>query len=378
MTQFIIGALRKHGFHPVLAHYEPYKSSPHLSVPSYRLLLRKPGCEQRITLDGCETHAIGAWLPELEITQHLATDNWRRLIESAQFHLTVSGSVLASLQYYQTGTPFLGWIASGWEDDRIQRVREYPFSRRVLDRAFVVHIARALERATIRSGDILAISAYTQRTLNRIAQGPAVKDVLPQPVDTELFSPNPELHVCGRVGFSARLSDPRKNIDLFLEALSLLIRNGREISGLVVGGEPDATLSARVAELGISNHIEFVPTLDHAAFRERLRTFDVYVVPSWQEGLCITALEAMACGVPVVSTRCGGPEEYVLDGRTGRLVGFDASEMADAIMSIVGDRKQRDRLAAGARDLVLTCYSHARAERIFWNAFGNCFPGATM
>jgi len=378
MMRFVTSTLRKHGFAPVVAHYEPYTLNPRLSVPSFRLFTRRPGWEQRVALGGCETHAVGAWLPEFEVTQHFATQNWKRLIDGARFHLTVSGAALAALQYYQTGTPFLGWLASGWEEDRVQRVREYPITRRIVDRAFVVHVARALERGIIKSGDILALSAYTQRTLDQIAQAPVVKGVLPQPVDTEFFSPKPEVQVRGRIGFSARLSDPRKNINLLLEALSVVVKSGRQISALLIGGEPDAALSARVAELGIGNHIEFCPLLDQVALRDRIRTLDLYVVPSWQEGLCIAALEAMACGLPVVSTRCGGPEEFVLDGRTGRLVGFDASDLADAIMSIVGDRRERERLAAGARDIVLTRYSVAKAEEIFWGAFGRCFPGAAM
>lgn len=50
------------------------------------------------------------------------------------------------------------------------------------------------------------------------------------------------------------------------------------------------------------------------------RGADVIAIPSRQEGLTTVGLEAMACGMPVVSTRCGGPEEYVKDGETGCFV----------------------------------------------------------
>jgi glycosyltransferase involved in cell wall biosynthesis len=97
-------------------------------------------------------------------------------------------------------------------------------------------------------------------------------------------------------------------------------------------------------------------------------------VPSHQEGLCIAALEAMACGIPVVSTRCGGPEEFVIDDETGHLVGFDAGLMADAIIAIVDDRARRERLGNGARERVLQHYATAQAERVFWTAFNDTFP----
>ena len=59
---------------------------------------------------------------------------------------------------------------------------------------------------------------------------------------------------------------------------------------------------------------------------------------SAQEGLGISGIQAMACGVPVVSTRCGGPEDYVIDGKTGKLAGNTPEELADAIAWIVADR----------------------------------------
>src|SRR5262245_40927589 len=67
-VRFIAGTLRGRGYEPILAHYEPYSRSPHLSVPSFRLLQRRVGSEVRHALDHCEAHAIGAWLPELEFT----------------------------------------------------------------------------------------------------------------------------------------------------------------------------------------------------------------------------------------------------------------------------------------------------------------------
>jgi glycosyltransferase involved in cell wall biosynthesis len=107
--------------------------------------------------------------------------------------------------------------------------------------------------------------------------------------------------------------------------------------------------------------------------RDQLRTLDVFVVPSYQEGLCIAALEAMACGCPIVSTRCGGPEEFVIDGETGSLVSFNCIEMADAITRIIGDDVLYRRLSAGARALAVQNYSMAKAEGIFWTAFDEQF-----
>ena len=70
----------------------------------------------------------------------------------------------------------------------------------------------------------------------------------------------------------------------------------------------------------------------------------------------------MASGVPVVSTRCGGPEDYVIDGKTGRLVNDDPEDMADAIAGICSDRAERDRMGRNARAHIEEFYGMQRFE----------------
>ena len=377
MTGFIVHTLRRHGYAPVLAHYEPYSISPAMSVPFIRLLGGQVGHEARTALDGCETHAIGAWLPELEVTHYAATARWRSVIESVQAYVVVSGNALGAMPFYQTGRNFVAWLASGWKADREHRVREFSPARAAFDRAVVGPAAQRLERAILGRGAILALSRYTRTTLDGIAGRPVVRGVLPMPIDSDFFSPQPDRRVRGRIGFSGRFDDPRKNIGLLLDALSIVRKGGHDISAVLIGGEPSAAMAAQIAARGIGRNVELRPYLAPEMLRDQLRMLDLLVVPSHQEGLCIAALEAMACGIPVVSTRCGGPEEFVIDEQTGRLVGFDAAAMADAIVAIVSDRDRRERLGNGARDLVLRHYSAARAENVFWTEFSRAFPDLT-
>lgn len=373
MTGFIVRTLRGHGYEPVLAHYEPYSISPAMSVPLIRLPGGRVGHQARTALGGCETHAIGAWLPELEVTHYAATAHWRRLIEGAQAYVVVSGNALSALPFYQTGRNFVAWLASGWKADREHRVREFSLARALFDRAVVRPAAQRLERAILNRGAILTLSRYTRATLDGIAGRPVVHDVLPMPIDSDFFSPQPGSRVRGRIGFSGRFDDPRKNIGLLLDAFSVMRKRGHDVSALLIGGEPNATMAAQIAARGVERDVAFHAYADREALRAQLQTLDLFVVPSHQEGLCIAALEAMACGVPVVSTRCGGPEEFVIDDQTGRLVGFDAGAMADAGTAIISDRDQRERLGAAARDMVLRHYSSDRAENVFWTEFNRTF-----
>lgn len=374
MTAYVVETLRGRGFEPVLAHYEPYSISPKMSVPLPRLLRGRVSAAKRSAIGNCETHAIGAWLPELEVTHYIATDYWRRLADGARAHVVVSGNALGALPFYQTSRPFVAWIASGWAADREHRVKNFSAARRIFDRSVVRPVARQLEQSILNSGYILSLSRYTRRTLDALAKRPAVRDVLPMPIDSEFFSPRSESRVRGRIGFSGRFDDPRKNIGLLLEAVAMLRQRGHGVTALIIGGEPTSAVRAAIADKSFADGVEFHPYGSREALLDGLRTLDLFVVPSHQEGLCIAALEAMACGMPVVSTRCGGPEEFVIDNETGHLVDFDGNMMADAIVSILSDRQRRERFGAAARDLVRRDYSLERSNAVFWKAFGHSFP----
>lgn len=377
MVKFICQTLHKQGYEPVLAHYEPYSRSPWLSVPAFKLLQRRIKAEKRKTLGNCETHAIGAWLPELEFTHYFATGYWRELMDSCDACICVSGNILAATAYRQSGRCFLAWVATDWEGDRKDRVQRFPWPRKILDRIINAPVIKYLEKQLLRSGNILTLSEYTARSLQKLAGDGFNTAVLSMPIDVELFEPRPEAVVPRRIGFTGRFDDPRKNIGLLLEAAALLKEKGDDATVLLIGGEPNEAIRQQVERLGLREQISYIRHLYRNELCAQLQTLDVFVLPSHQEGLCISALEAMACGVPVVSTRCGGPEEFVIPGKTGMLVDFDARQMAQAIEAIVADRNLRARLSAGARQLIEDRYTPAAAENIFWRAFHSTFPNLT-
>jgi glycosyltransferase involved in cell wall biosynthesis len=119
------------------------------------------------------------------------------------------------------------------------------------------------------------------------------------------------------------------------------------------------------------------PFVRHEDLPALLAQLDVFVVPSHQEGLCIAALEAMACGVPVVTTRCGGPEEFVVDGQTGYQTDSNAEALASTLARILTDGDSRRRLGEGARRLVETSYSQATAESVLARALAEEFQETT-
>jgi glycosyltransferase involved in cell wall biosynthesis len=369
----VVQWLRERGYVPVIAYYAPYSLNPQLSVPSWKLLSRRPTSTRVDDVDGCETHAIGAWLPELEFTHYYPTSAWMRLIETCAFHIGVCGSVHALTAFNCLGLPYLGWVATGWEEDTQSRIARFPTARRFLHQTFAQPAMLALERRILRSGTILAVSDHTRAVLDSIAGHPVTRAVLPVPIDLDFFQPALDRVDSNLVGFSGRFSDARKNLPLLLEAMAVLKARGSPASLLLVGDEINKETTSSIDRLGIADRVRVLPYVSRDELAKALQTLAVYVVPSHQEGLCIAALEAMASGTPVVSTRCGGPVEYVIDDQTGYLSEFDPRSLADRIDTVLSNAELRSRLAANARVQVESRYNSGRARTTFYDAFDATF-----
>jgi glycosyltransferase involved in cell wall biosynthesis len=374
MLRFALDVARRRGWAPHLAYYEPYSQSPELSVPAICLGRRRVGTRQESGIDQCPATALGAWLPELEFTHYLPTREWQQLIDGHDAHLVVSGTAIAATALAKLRRSFVAWIATDLDGDRADRVDGFHWSRRWLDALVNRHVLRRIEREVLRSGHVLALSEHTRGMLNSRAGASVVRDVLPCPVDTQLFAPRAGGVIPGRIGFSGRLDDPRKNLGLLLDAFQIIAARRPEARLHLIGHRPGSPVQGWVEQRGLADKVTLHPFLPRGALGELLATMDVYVVPSRQEGLCIAALEAMACGVPVVSTRCGGPSEFVLPGRTGELVDFEAPAMARAITRIIDDRGRRESQGREARQLILDRYSQAAAELILGRAMDQVFP----
>ncbi len=374
MTTFVVNALRSWGLEPVIAHYQPYSVSPRLSVPSFKLPFGRIGQLVSSAYDGCESHAIGAWLPELEFTHYLPSQHWQRLMMGCDAFISVSGNVLAATPFARSGRPYVAWVATDWQGDRRDRIKGFPMARKFLDTCVNAPVLRRFERRLLRGGTTLALSGYTRRKLQTIAGEASVHTVLPMPVDIAGFSPAPAARVPLRLGFSGRFDDPRKNLPLFLQSMALLRKRGHNVTAVLIGGVVTDGLQASVQALGLSGQVQFVGHVPPEKLAQWLQTLDVFVLPSHQEGLCIAALEAMACGVPVVSTQCGGPEEFVIAGQTGILVEPDPAQMATAIEAIITQPDLRQKLSNGARRMVEDRYTARVAKATLREAMQKTFP----
>ena len=138
--------------------------------------------------------------------------------------------------------------------------------------------------------------------------------------------------------------------EVLVEATPLLLREVPEARVLLVGeGECRPAVEARARRLGLlGDAVRFTGFRDDVP--DVLASLDVFVMCSVKEGLCTSALDAQAAGVPVVASAVGGLPEAVEDGVTGILVPpRDPAALASAVARLLRDRPLRDRMGAAGR-----------------------------
>ena len=183
--------------------------------------------------------------------------------------------------------------------------------------------------------------------------------VIPCGVDTTLFTPGDQTAARRALGLDDRPRllyvgriAPIKGLQTLLDGMARLRAAGSDAQLCIVGGDADEPLNghegelrAQLARLALGDAVTFVG----AQPQERLRTWyvaaDATVLPSYYESFGMVALEAMACGSPVVASRVGGLQTTVRDRVTGVLVpDHDPGALADALARVLADPDLRWRL----------------------------------
>jgi D-inositol-3-phosphate glycosyltransferase len=156
---------------------------------------------------------------------------------------------------------------------------------------------------------------------------------------------------------------PLKGADLAVRCLAEL---DSDVTLLVVGGPSGADgetevhrLHALVDELGLEGRVQFIPPQPHDSLTVYYQAADVCLVPSRTESFGLVALEAAACGTPVVAADVGGLRSVVDDGQTGFLVeGRRALDYAAPVDLLLSDRELAEAIGASAL---------ARSSRYLWS-----------
>lgn len=187
-------------------------------------------------------------------------------------------------------------------------------------------------------------------------------------VETDLFRPADKLAARKRIGIDG--DDP---IVLYvgrierLKGIDILVRAASQVEScfqlVILGGDTkDADRKHELMELardlGVCQRIHFIDAVAHDELPHYYNAADVCVVPSYYESFGLVAVEAMACGVPVIASRVGGLKDTVKDGQTGYLIAWRCPEpFAERLDLLLSNESLRDSMGREARKI---------AQRYHW------------
>ncbi len=272
------------------------------------------------------------------------------------------------------GRGMVGLMADGWPllttvhhpitvDRDLELAHAAGWRRRLSVRRWYGFLAMQLEVVRQLPAIVTVSTSSAADIVSHMGVDPARLSVVPVGVDTSRWRPLVGVdRVPGRLMTTASADVPMKGLVPLLEALAK-VRTERHAE-LVVVGQPrrETQVRATIERLGLDRAVRFVSSLSDQDMVELYAQAEVAVVPSLYEGFSLPAIEAMACGVPVVTTTGGAlPEVVGTDGVTGLLVPpGDPGALAMALGRALDDPALRERLGAAGRERV--------SRRFTWRA----------
>lgn len=219
----------------------------------------------------------------------------------------------------------------------------------------------------LRSHGLTAVSEFLKRETIRDFSVPEDRiEVVPNFVDTRIYRPG--LKPCHRATLAPEgekivmhISNfrPVKRVEDVIEVFASILKKIPSRLVLVGDGPDRPRARLRVEELGLQDRVAFLG--EYTPVQELLSCADLFLLPSESESFGLAALEAMACGSPVIASRVGGLPEVIIDGETGYLCEpGDIDDMGAAGVRVLGDDKHWKELSDAGRSLAVKNFSSER------------------
>jgi glycosyltransferase involved in cell wall biosynthesis len=297
------------------------------------------------------------------------------------FSIPGVGKALDAVLYALSVLPLLVWLRRRFPFDLIDAQFGYPdgvaaallgklFRRRVMItlrgdemRVSAFALRRVQLAAALRAARVIAVSEALRQFARRFGVDVDAVRVIPNGVDPLGFHPSDRRVARARLGIAAdRLVllavggiVERKGHHHVIEVLPRLVADRPDVLYVVVGGAPrgsryPAMIDELVTRHGLQPHVRLVGARPHEEIAHWVAAADLFCLATGQEGCCNAIREALACGLPVVSTRVGGNPDLVREGQDGFLVPYwDAEAFVAAIRRAVTHGWDRAAIAAYAQ-----------------------------
>lgn len=322
--------------------------------------------------DGSAYLHVGAILTEFEFQRYKPRRILTDLLKRFDLIQVVGGSPAWGQVARDVQRPICLFAATTAASERDSEMRTSNPLLRVWRRQMTRFTTRAEDRALAIADVVFAESTYTQRLLSRKTKSGAL--VLGPPgIDVDFFRPRSSFSITGPIICVGRLQDPRKNIRLLLEAYSKLCNLVSPPPLHLVGRGGVSFSDMQFAQdIGIANKINVFRDVSIEQLRDLYSASSFFVLPSNEEGLGIVILEAMASGLPVVSTDCGGPGTAVIEGETGFLTPVgDADALAQAMHTVLTNPTLAEQMGRAGRERAERHFSIEQAGKVFLDTYAS-------
>jgi D-inositol-3-phosphate glycosyltransferase len=322
--------------------------------------------ERSGTWRGVPVVFMGACLAELEFQRFRPRAALTEFLTSFDLIQVVSGTPAMALTTVGLEKPTCLYVATTVKGERTSVLADTGWPKRLWLRLMTAINARSEPRGLRLMDHVFALSEYTRSRLSTMVQESRLTVGVPG-IDTRLFYPSETYSQNGSILAVGRFGDPRKNVGMLLDAYRRLVERRPHAPRLMlVGGHPPPQDWARVHRWGIADRIDVRLNATPEELAPLYRQAGLFVLSSNEEGLGIVILEAMASGLPVVSTRCGGPETCIVEGESGYLTPVgNAEALARSMQMLLEDAGLRKRMGQAGRRLVETRFSVQAAGEHF-------------
>ncbi len=361
LVEYIYLRSKTAGLDPTVVHYARFESHPELHSSLFNLtrgeLQLTPNIKE-YEFRRMRSIALGARLPEWERNRVKANQLWKKTLDQFNAFILVTGSAHTGLALVELHKPFIAWVSSTVGMDRRERLQSSRGPASIVEKAGLKRILSAEQQVLEAATKVLAVSEDTRRHVQQLTK--KTVEVWPYPIDTSHFVPARQIYTPQKPSFVfvGRANDPRKRIELFVQACKELH---------TIAPQLDFTATVVSSEFSLKEkptfQIHHLSEVSDDNLIELYQSSTALLVTSEQEGLGIAAMEAMACGLPVISSRCGGPETFIVDSKTGFFVEDDPKAFANAMLQLASDERMRQSFGSESRHRIERDFS----EQV-WNA----------
>lgn len=320
--------------------------------------IRKPNSWMRGTSTIISTYNnnkfkhFGSLFSELEFMYYMPKKKLTEELNKYDIIQIVAGSPAWAYIARNIKKPVVLQVATLVKNERSEKLRKSHFFLKIW-RLLMTMITSVLEKKAIRIPQTILVEnewmanwAKKNQTTNNVF-------LIPPGIDTDLFKPiNYYKRKNNYILTVGRMSDPRKNLKLLLKSYSILAKKIKNPPYLMLAGKkpPNKIDLIYAKSLNILDRIIMKQNLDVKELIEIYQNALMFISSSTEEGFGMVLIEAMACGIPVVSTNCGGPSIIIENGISGYLTPLnDTYALTVKIQKLLKDEENRINIGLNAR-----------------------------